>query len=270
MKKRIFAILFAVVLSLTMITTASAETTDIDDGANSTKTIGSIQGDRTLPLVVDNADLLNEDEEDKLNSKLEKLTETYKTEVAVVTVSDLDGKSPTAYADDFYDYNGYGYGSNDDGVLVLLNHDANGKNDLNITTHGSAIEAFSDSTIEDILYDMKDLIVDEKYYDAFNTYADMCEDALQPPSVSLIWIPVCLVVGFILAFIITKIVESSLRTVKKQYNAKNYVRKGSMVVTDHQDIFLYRNVTQTKIEKDDSSTHTSSSGRTHGGGGISF
>ena len=99
--------------------------TDIDDGANSTKTIGSIQGDRTLPLVVDNADLLNGDEEDKLNSKLEKLTETYKTEVAVVTVSDLDGKSPTAYADDFYDYNGYGYGSNDDGVLVLLNHDAN-------------------------------------------------------------------------------------------------------------------------------------------------
>ena len=68
MKKRIFAILFAVVLSLTMITTASAETTDVDDGANSTKTIGSIQGDRTLPLVVDNADLLNGDEEDKLNS----------------------------------------------------------------------------------------------------------------------------------------------------------------------------------------------------------
>ena len=45
-----------------------------------------------------------------------------------------------------------------------------------------------------------------------------------------------------------------------------------MVVTSGQDVFMYRNVSRTEISRDDddTSTHTSSSGETHGGGGISF
>ena len=30
------------------------------------------------------------------------------------------GKTAEAYADDYYDYNGYGYGENDDGLLLLV------------------------------------------------------------------------------------------------------------------------------------------------------
>ena len=30
----------------------------------------------------------------------------------------FDGKTAQAYADDYYDYNGYGYGENDDGILL--------------------------------------------------------------------------------------------------------------------------------------------------------
>ena len=224
----------------------------------------------TLPLVVDNADLLTDDEENKLTSKLNTITEEHNANVVVLTVTDLEGKSPEAYADDYYDYNGYK--ESDGGVLVLFKPGEDGERKLHITTHGTAIKELSDSTIGDILYEMKDLLVAEDYYNAFNLYADRCDEALKPASVPLVWIPICLVIGFVLSLIISKIVASSLRPVRKQQNATNYVRKGSMIVTNGQDVFMYRNISKTEISRDDddTSTHTSSSGETHGGGGISF
>lgn len=251
MKKRILAILFAVVLTFSLITTASAASYN----------------------VIDYADVLTDDEEIKLNEKLSEISEEYKTEVAILTVVDFDGKSAQDYADDFYDYNDYGYGKNEDGVMVVFKTGVEGDRELYISTEGDdTTDSFSDSTIADILEEMRESIEVENYYEAFDTYANMCEEALQPPTVSLIWIPICLVVGFIIAFIISLIVQSTLRPVRKKVNAKDYVRKGSMVVTGQYDIFMYRRVDRTKIERDDdhSTTHTSSSGDTHGGGGIRF
>ena len=53
-----------------------------------------------------------------------------------------------------------------------------------------------------------------------------------------------------------------------------YVREGSMSMKTVKDIFLYRNVSKTAKPKETSSsgssTHVSSSGRTHGGGGGKF
>ena len=226
--------------------------------------------ENNLPLVVDNADLLTDDEESKLTSKLNTITEEHNTNVVVLTVTDLEGKAPEAYADDYYDYNGYK--ESDGGVLVLFKPGEDGERKLHVTTHGTAIKEFSDSTIDDILYAMKDLLVAEDYYGAFDLYADKCDEALKPASVPLVWIPICFAIAFVLSLIISKIVASSLRPVRKQQNATNYVRKGSMIVTNGQDVFMYRNISRTEISRDDdnTSTHTSSSGETHGGGGISF
>lgn len=275
MKKRFFSMIIAVVLSLSVIAPVYALEPEVmsDNNAQNIAATEFMPVDRILPLVVDNADLLTADEESKLTTKLETIGNEHNAEVAIVTVTDLEGKTAQAYADDFYDYNGYGYGEGKDGVLVLYKPGEDGDRKLHITTHGTAIKEFSDSTIDDILYEMKDYLVAEHYYTAFDIYADRCADALKPPSVSLFWIPVCLVVGFLIALLISKGIESSLRPVKKQKNATNYVRQGSMMVTGAQDIFMYRNVSRTERQTEsdsDSSTHTSSSGETHGGGGISF
>ena len=61
-----------------------------------------------------------------------------------------------------------------------------------------------------------------------------------------------------------------------QQEARNYVRPGSMKVTNSSDFFLYRKVTRTEKPQQKSSgtggssTHTSSSGKTPGGGGGKF
>lgn len=255
--KRIFAFLFVISMLSFSVISVSAETI----------------AERTLPLVVDASDLLTDVEEEHLCNRLETISATYKTEVAILIVPDLEGLTPQEFADDFYDYCGYGYGENDDGLLVLYKDGEEGERELYITTHGTAIDVFDDEVIDTLLYGMKDYLVYDEFMEAFNYYTDECEYYLEDyytVGVDLIWIPICLIGGFILAMIITLIQKAGLKSVRRRYNATEYVRRGSMKITNANDIFLYRNITRTEIPKESSSTHKSSSGRTHGGGGISF
>ena len=86
MKKRIGMILFTILICLAMSFPVLAA------------------GD--LPRLVDDADLLTNSEESELLDLLDEISERQKVDVVVVTVDSLEGKSPMAFADDFYDYNG--------------------------------------------------------------------------------------------------------------------------------------------------------------------
>ena len=90
----------------------------------------------------------------------------------------------------------------------------------------------------------------------------------------MIWIPIALVIGFVLAKIVVGVMKGQLKTVRYQAAADSYVKSGSMDITESRDMFLYHTVTRTEKPENDSSsgssTHTSSSGTTHGGGGGKF
>ena len=83
---------------------------------------------------------------------------------------------------------------------------------------------------------------------------------------------ICFVIGLVIAAIATAIMKGQLKSVRSQAGASSYVKSGSLNVTHRQDLFLYRDVKRTAKPKDSggSSTHTSSSGRSHGGGGGKF
>lgn len=232
--------------------------------------------ERLLPLVVDQANLLSDSEEKVLTERLEAISDRFVLDLAVVTVTDFGGKTPEAFADDFYDYNGYGRGEDADGALIVYKPGAAGQRRLQISTCGKAIDALTDAKIDSILNGIKDYFINEDYIGGFNAFADQCDDAFEiefNPSVSPFWIPICLIIGFVIAFAITKIRTNSLKSVRKKVDASDYAT--GVAVTDRSDVFLYRNVSKTPIPKDTgsgggSSTHTSSSGRSHGGGGASF
>lgn len=76
--------------------------------------------DADLPRVVDEADLLSDSEEKELAGKIEDLTDKYNFDIVIVTADTINGETPMAYADDYYDYNGYGAGADNDGILLLL------------------------------------------------------------------------------------------------------------------------------------------------------
>jgi uncharacterized protein len=220
-------------------------------------------------LVVDQAGLLTEAERTQLTEKLNGISHEHRMDVVLVTADDLGGKSPRDYADDFYDYNGYGYGENDDGFIVVFNTgEGDGNRNLWISTHGKGIDLLTDMEIDVIIEMMITPIKNGDFAGAFDNFVSECENAVDT-SVSLLAIPLAIAIGFGLAFLIVKIQASKLKTVVQKADAADYV--GNVVLTYQNDQFMYRNVTSSpKVKSDSSSTHTSSSGRTHGGGGRSF
>lgn len=230
--------------------------------------------DRKLPLVVDNAGIIPDAAEKALLERCDMFASEYEMEVAIVTVNDFEGKTIEAYADDFYDYNGYGWGENDDGMLVVYKPGEEGEREIYITTHGNGSSVFFQGIREGIITDMKDYLIAEDYEKAFNTYLDRAEEQLKPGT-PVIWLFVLALVGAVVGLLITGSMTSKNKSVVAQNHAKVYTRQGSMVVTGAQDVYAYSFVDtkpkQTSSDSgDDDSTHTSSSGRTHSGSGAKF
>ena len=240
-----------------------------------------------LTRVVDLADLLDNSEEADLLSMLDEISNRQELDVVVVTVNTLDGKTPMDYADDFYDYNGYGFGENRDGVLLLVSME---DRDWWISTSGYGIFAFTDAGIEYISEKFLSDLSNDDYSEAFTKYAKLCDEFITQAKTGEPYdtnnlpkesfdvftsLLISLVVGILVSLIVTGKMKGKLKTVRMQPAAEEYVRNGSMLVTESSDLFLYSHVDRRVKSKDNdsgggSSTHTSSSGSSHGGGGGKF
>ena len=248
----------------------------------------SIQASEVLPLF-DEPDLMTDAQEASLAAKLERISEQYQMEVVVAAFETIDGASPMEYADDYYDYNGYGYGENRDGLILIVVMDSH---DWWISTRGSAITAFTDAGIEYIGDQIVPYMSADDFAGAFNAFADQCSMFMaqaatgdpydvhnlpQPPKEPFnagMALVIAIAVGFIIGKIYADGLKGQLKSVSAQKSAESYVKRGSMNVTTSRDFYLYRSVTKTAKPSDSSeggsSTHTSSSGATHGGGGGKF
>lgn len=209
-----------------------------------------------LRYVIDEANLLTEEQETALNSRFEKIKKEYDVELVVLTVESIGDMEIADFADDYYDYNGYG----EDGALLLVSVE----DGRYVSTTGSCIDAID---VDELGSEISDLLDDEDYVEAFNSFADYYEAGKAFKfGKSLI---ISIVIGLIIAFIVTSSMKGKLNSVRMQSAAANYVKVGSFDLSDSRDIFLYRHVTRRERPKsNNSSTHTSSSGRTHGGGRI--
>ncbi len=241
--------------------------------------------DDSFGRVMDGANLLTDAERAALTVRLEQLRDHLHMDVAIVTVQSLDGKSVMEYADDFYDTCRYGYGSNRDGLLLLINMEGR---DRYISTCGSAITAFTDAGIAYIGDQIAPQLTDGDYAAAFEHFAKLCEQFVQQANtgapydrgslprepLSAVWIVIALIVGFVVAKSVVGGMKGQLRSVRAQGTAAGYVRANSLHLDRSQERFLYHTVTKTPKPKQNSSsgssTHRSSSGTTHGGGGGKF
>lgn len=92
-----------------------------------------------------------------------------------------------------------------------------------------------------------------------------------------VWLIGSLLVGLIVALIVTLSMKRGMKSVSMKSSAADYLRSGSFTPGRSEDLFLYHTVSVTAKPKDDdndrggfSSTHVSSSGSTHGGRSGSF
>lgn len=245
---------------------------------------GDIPDERQIDRVVDQAEVITVQEWEDLLARTDEIAEREDFDIGLITLESLDGDTATSWADDIYDYMGFGMGSDRDGILFLVGVE---ERQWAISTHGWGIEAFTDKGQEHLMESVLPYLKEDDYAGAFGAFLDQTEDFVaqaktgEPydvgnlPKNPLPWyyIPLSLVLGGLVGFVATRIMKNQLKTVRNRANAQDYVVDGSLALTLQNDRFLYKDVVATKKEKNDSggsSTHTSSSGSTHGGSSGSY
>lgn len=232
---------------------------------------------RLKPLLVDDGDLLTSYEESQLLELLESLSEKQYADIAVVTVNSLEGKDAQAFADDYYDYNGYGYGEDYSGIMLVV---CLPTRDYALTTYGEARDLLTDRALDRIEDAFVSKLSDGDYYGAFRAYANTTDQMMDeerspaPTSVPLVWVPVCLLIGFSISGVIATAKKSKLKSVARQYEANNYYNRQSFRLRRKNDRYINSTMSRVPLHTDDGPSrgsgsghtfHTSSSGRIHGG-----
>ena len=170
--------------------------------------------------VVDNADLLFDYEEESLTRILNEKSQKLNFDIVVVTTNSTDGKSSRAYADDFFDYNGYGMGDNYDGAMFIMSME---EREWFILTTDYGIDVLEDYEIDSIGEKMLSDLSAGFYYDAFTTFAEEVEFEVEygvqeaSPSILL-----SLLIGLVLGLIPAFIIRGKLKSVKMQSSAGGY------------------------------------------------
>ena len=242
-----------------------------------------VADERKYDLLVDDANLLSENEKQNLLASLNEVSQRQKMDIVVVTCYSLNGKSATAYADDFFDYNGYGQNSTRDGILLLISMEAR---DYAISTRGYAIDVFSDHRLDDMVDHFINDLSSGDYYDAFNTFVNDCDryisqgveyhddnhlNVQNKESSFMIFGIGSLAVALVAALVSMQVERAKLKSVKPNRQAMNYVKDNGMHLYRSNDIYLYHHITRTPRPKENSdggggsSIHMGSSGASHGG-----
>lgn len=211
-----------------------------------------ISDDRQLPRLNDEADILTAEEEAELLAVLDEISERQTFDVVIAVVNDFEQSDVKNAAYDYYDYNGFGFGPENDGVWLYLSM---AERDLNIGGTGFGITAFTDFGREQILEQIKPELGEDAYYAAFMEFAEIADDyvteakngtpydvdheAFKEETNPFVLFWGFLFIGLIVAFILTKVEEGKLKSVQHAQDAQTYLRQGSLMVTNHLDYFVY-------------------------------
>ena len=230
--------------------------------------------------LVDDAQLLDKTEASQVEAELDEISAKHDMDIVIVTVDSTDGQSPMAYADDYYDYNGYG----PDGILLLVSME---ESDWWVSTTGYGITVVTDAGLEYMAERFVPYLSEGAFSSAFLEFARLCDQFItqaetdepydshnlpkEPFSVGINLV-IALVIGLVIGWIVTAVMKGQLKTVRQQVRADAYITADSLQLTHSRDIFLYTHIDRREKPKQSSgsSTHTSSSGASHGGGGGKF
>lgn len=223
-------------------------------------------------LLADNANLLSSTEREELSELLETLSDEVGFDIAVVTVTSLDGRSVRRYTEDFYKGNGYGRGEYDSGIMLLVSI---GDREFHIHPQGRADKVFDYFSLATLESAFIDSLSSGDYYGAFysfgiavseavenqgdNTYyEDSSESGIGDTRQKLL---IALVIGLVISFILVTVKKMRMTTVKAANSASDYVIRGSLNVTHSSDRYLYSTVTKVRKSNNSGGGRSSRGGR---------
>lgn len=213
-------------------------------------------------LVYDEVDILNAAQEKELQERLYEITKEQKCYVIVVTVESIGEQSALDYAESYYRRNGFGYGTDKSGVMLLL---AMRSRDYAIYAYGDGYERLSEDDFDRIEEEMLPYLKNNDFARGFLAFADACEEGLDDAFDLLTNLLIAVAIGAIVSVAILQGMKGQLKSVRPRREATEYVRRDSFDLRRSQDVFLYRNVTRTRRASQSSSGRGGGGGRSGGG-----
>lgn len=236
--------------------------------------------------VYDGADVLTDEEEQKLRERIADCERTYHIDLVLVTINEdveSQGYWDTVMmnkADDFYDQNNYGYNKvHGDGALLLDNwyEDENGSQMGSwLSTCGLVMDRMGDYEIDRVLDEVYYRVEDNPYA-AYKAYIDEVCEIVDEGSVNLQIPWALIIIAPIIIAVVFALINLKQSPAKDTVAANAYVAGGQPVMQARSDDFIRKNVVTRRIESSSSGgggsrsggggSHRSSSGVRHGGGG---
>lgn len=236
--------------------TYSQSSGDDDDD----KVIAAIEAAEGIKLnVIDTANILGADEEEKLTELCQKVSKNCNTDVVIITMrTGKDYSVMDNYIRDIIEkYYGYsGTGKNSDAIVYAI--DMVSRADR-IITSGNARSDISQSHLDDIRESAEKKLADGDYYEGCRKFAKGVERRMNR-SVGYrltLYLPVKIIIAAVIAVVVVLAMMSSAKS-KMTVNAMTY-QNGNIMVHQSRDNFIRTTVTTRTI--------SSSSGGGGGGGG---
>lgn len=231
--------------------------------------------------VYDYADVMTDEEEQKLREYIAVCEESAKLDIVLVTVNEAMESPDCSWedammnaADDFYDEKQFGYNKvHGDGVLLLDNW-YEGQAGSWLTTCGNAYMKFTSEETNKVLDEVY-YQVEENPYQAYKAYVDEVVRFMSVEEDASIPISFILIVSFVVALIYA-LCHLNQSKARDTTTVTQYVSGGKPNLQNASDDFIRKHVVTRRIERNTGSSggsrggsggHHSSSGVSHGGGG---
>ena len=231
--------------------------------------------------VIDEAGVLSASELAALSERARSVAERYQCDVAIIAVQSIGDADPYKVAVDHYWNDGYGYGEDSSGVLLLFSRNERkfaffcvGNGERYITPKYGQVKLeglFLPSFRENL------------FYEGFAAFIDGCEEIIgyaeehggkpltekndpnpmpKEAKDTIFNFIVCVLIPVGIAFLFCSSARSKMKTAKRQRAAQVYIPKGGFELQHSEDVFLHKTETRQKIE----SSSGGSSSRSGGGG----
>ena len=213
------------------------------------------------PRVYDSAHVFSDTDKKSLNEKIDSIRNKYGKDVVVHTTRRTYEMSEEEYANAFYEYNGYGVGSNFDGYLLMVL--VSDQNKYEVKGFGKGTDKLTNVNLTRLIEQTDFETSNEYYFDGADKFLDNIEHLERTGRVNRSffswagWVAVACIAGFIFAKIALFIAECRMVTVHKAYDADNYL-DGYQQVTPVGDTLVKTDENRTRIVYSSSSSYSSS------------
>jgi len=234
----------------------------------------SVKAEGTQVRIADSADIVTDAEEQELQTLLDEVSAKYDVDIVIATTNLLLGATPEESADIAYDT----MGCKEDGMILYISMVTR---DVYIRPQGNCDEKMirRDGAAY-MIEKITPALSDGDYADAFKKYISLSDKFLEKAQNGepydgnnmprdlmdyLKAIGIALLIGLVIGFLVVSSMKAKLKTVGFNRAAADYVKPGSMYVSQSNDMFLYRTVNRRARPKSNSS---GGGGGSSGGGGA--